>query len=113
MKLTNTIFFVQDINKSLDFYQKIGFKVAEHVEKSANLKTGEEEIFLTITEPKNGRELPGKQACTFANKNVEGLYEKLKMLSTPLAEELRDLPDGKTFAISDPDGNKINFTQSR
>ncbi len=113
MKLGNVIFYVKNLNASLEFYQKLGFKVSENIGKQARIKTIEDGVFITVAESDNGRCIPGKQACSFYVDNVGGLFEKYKLLGAPLLSSLSQTENGSCFAISDLDGSRLEFIQNR
>jgi catechol 2,3-dioxygenase-like lactoylglutathione lyase family enzyme len=112
MKLSNVIFYVADINRAVEFYQKIGFKIVQNHDKYIDLETTDPEVHLSLRESNGDRQSPGKQACIFLTENVSGLYEKYKLLSIPLQNDLKTTNNGRTFAITDPDGNRLEFIQS-
>ena len=111
MKLRNVNFFVNNLNLAADFYQKLGFKIVATLDKTINLETEEENVFLSLREVSNEREIPGKQSCSFYVNNVDGTYERFKLLGAPLEKDLKDTEIGRMFAIRDKDGNSIEFIQ--
>ncbi|HEY5405994.1 MAG TPA: VOC family protein, partial [Ginsengibacter sp.] len=48
---------------------------------------------------------------TFSVSNIEDLYEELSHKSIEIVQTLRDMPYGKEFYVSDPDGNIISFLE--
>ena len=111
MKLTNVIFYVTDTNRSTEFYQKLGFNIAQNHDKYIDFETEDSDVHLSIRQSNGDRQVPGKQSCIFVVDNASGKYEKCKLLGIPLQNDLKNTAYGKAFAISDPDGNKIEFVQ--
>ena len=112
MKLRNVIFYVQDINKSKDFYKKLDFQIAQDFGKFVSYETKAGGLYFSIMESDNPKKVPGKQVCTFWTNDTKALYEKLKGLEIEIDTKLYKAPFGETFAIRDIDGSKIEFVQS-
>ena len=112
MKLRNIIFYVSNIATVVEFYKKLGFDIAEDFGNFVSFATDDKHINFSLMEDKTDpTKVPGKQVCVFYSEDIETLYEKVKELNIAIATELYKAPFGKTFAIRDPDGNKIEFVQ--
>ena len=112
MRLRNVIFYVSNISASVEFYHKLGFELAEDFGNFVSFATDDKHIHFSLMEDKKDpTKVPGKQVCVFYSDDVENLYEKAKELGINMATELYKAPFGKTFAIRDIDGNKIEFVQ--
>ena len=111
MKLRNIIFYVKDINSSVEFYKQLGFRIAQDFGKFVSFSTENERIFFSIMESDDSEKVPGKQVCAFWCKNINNLYDKFKKLNLKIATELYKTSFGETFAIRDLDGNKIEFVE--
>lgn len=111
MRLRNVIFYVKDIKKSKDFYKKLGFKIVRDFGKFISYDTGVEDLYFSIMESDSQEKSPGKQVCAFWADDIEAFYQKIDDLKIKIATELHEATFGKTFAIRDPDGNKIEFVE--
>ncbi len=111
MKLRNAIFYVKDINQAKAFYEKLGFKVSDDFGKFVSYETEQNDPRFSIMESDSPDKVPGKQVCVFWADDIETFCEKMKSLGVAVATELYDSPFGKSFAIRDIDGNKIEFVQ--
>ena len=111
MRVINAIFYVSDIFKSIEFYEKLGFKISKNMDKQIDFKMDEQSAVFSIIDGDSARKEPGKQVCRLGVPNIGGLYEKYKLLGIPLVMDLTDKPYGRTFAIKDIDGNRLEFVQ--
>ena len=114
MKLDSAVFYSNDIDKVTDFYKNIiGLEVVYKREDkfvSFKLSNG---VKLGIKKAIEEREKPGAQTIFIAVDNIEEQYEKFKNLDSTFYKELKVESWGKEFAILDPDGNKLEFVQSK
>ena len=114
-------FLVTDINRSVEFYTKeLGFEVSFWyedfycgIEKEGyciHLKLGshspamDERVYR-----KNNQHLD----MTFSVEGVDALYEDIKNKQVEITQSLRDMPYGREFYISDPDGHIIAFLEDK
>ena len=112
MKLRNVIFYVSSMGIAVEFYKKLGFELAEDFGNFISFTTDDSHIHFSLMEDKTDTtKIPGKQVCVFYSDGIEGLYKKVKYLKINIATELYEAPFGKTFAIRNPDDNKIEFVQ--
>ncbi len=109
MKLRNVIFYVQDINKSKDFYKGLDFQIAQDFGKFVSYETETEGLYFSIMESDDPKKVPGKQVCTFWADDTKALYKRLGGLEVEIDTKLYKAPFGETFSIRDVDGNKIEF----
>ncbi len=111
-------FLVADINRSIEFYTKrLGFEVSFRYEDfycgitkdgySLHLK-----LAGTIIEERENRKNNGHLDITFSVEGIEGLYEYIKSKPVEVTQPLRDMPYGREFYISDPDGYIIALLQA-
>lgn len=112
MKLRNVIFYVRDIDKSKDFYKRLGFEITQDFGKFVSYNTGVENLYFSIMEPDGPKKVPGNQVCTFWIEDIKDFYKKIKKVSVEIDTKLYEAPFGETFAIRDIDGNKIEFVQT-
>ena len=110
---------VKDINKSLEFYQKLGFqqKSGNIEEKWLVLKNGNAVIGLfqgmfesNILTFIPGWDQEGKELEQFTD--IRDLQKSLKKSGIRLKEEADESGQGPAFfTLEDPDGNQILFDQ--
>jgi catechol 2,3-dioxygenase-like lactoylglutathione lyase family enzyme len=112
-------FLVSDLNKSAEFYTKLlGFEVAFRYEDfyleitrdghSIHLKWTDS--FETKKETKIANE---KLDLLFSVDQIVDLYEDLRYKPIEITQALRDMPYGREFYISDPDGYLIAFVEEK
>lgn len=111
MKLRNVIFYVQDIEKSKEFYQKIGFKLNQDFGKFVSFETGVNNLYFSLNSSLGKDRIPGKQVCAFWVDDIDVFYKKMKKLRVTINEEVYEASFGRTFSIQDIDGNKIEFVE--
>ena len=108
---------VADIERAIQFYtKKLGFHVDFRYEDfyagiikdghSIHLKSGNP----SMQERKNKRENEYLDIM-FSVDKIESLYKELSNKSADIVQPLRDMPYGKEFYISDPDGYIIGFLE--
>lgn len=107
MKLAYTIFYSRDPVAAASFYTDLlGVHALDVSPDFASL--GLSNCVLGIKRSSEPREVPGAQTIIFEIDDIDGEYERLKdkaVIVTPL-----NAADwGKNFALSDPDGNKVEF----
>jgi predicted enzyme related to lactoylglutathione lyase len=111
MKLDTSIFYTDNLEKTIDFYQKkLNLKLeAKQGEMYASFVL-EDQARLGIKKATEEREKPGYQTIILEVENIEDLYNKFKE-SVEIYKELSTQSWGKNFAILDPDKNKIEFVE--
>ncbi len=126
MKSITPLFYVKDIDQSIEFYKtRLGFPLNSlETEKGqtvyADFKVGSTLLMLVpqdlAPEQEKGRLVKGEKGVGvelfIAKENLKGYYEKLKS-SVPVIYPLETKPYGyMEFAVADPDGYRIGFSQS-
>jgi predicted enzyme related to lactoylglutathione lyase len=112
-------FLVADLKRSIEFYTaQLGFKISFCYEDfycgiikeghSIHLKSGKPAI-EERTNKKNNQHLD----ITFSVEGVDYLYQDIKSKPVEIIQSLRDMPYGREFYISDPDGYVIAFLEER
>ena len=108
---------VADIEHSIDFYtNKLGFVIDFRYEDfyaginkdgcSIHLKTGKP----SLEERKNKR-INEDLDIVFSVEGIENLYEEFSNRSIEIIQPLRNMPYGKEFYVTDPDGYIIAFLE--
>ncbi len=117
MKLNYITIMVRDIEKSLDFYEKlVGLKVVNEMKLEAGriafLSNGEGETMLELIELSRGEKVETK-GMVMSYAAVEGL-EVLRARAEELGyspSEITDVaPKPKYFTVLDPDGIVVEFS---
>jgi len=110
---------VADIHRSIDFYKnKLGFNLDFFYEDfyagivkdgfSIHLKSGTP----SIGERRNRRDNEDIDIdIVFSVDNIRDLYDEYSNKSVEFIQQLRDMPYGKEFYVSDPDGYIIAFLE--
>lgn len=110
MKLRSVIFYVSDIEISKQFYNKLGFEIVRDDGKFVAFKTDTQDTYLSINQSDDPNNHIGQQVCCLWTNNIEHYYQKVKTLGTKIVMELSEMHYGKVFIITDPDGNRIEYT---
>ena len=109
---------VSDIQKSLDFYKKLGFKLEYERKEDKFAFFSLEGSQLMIEQ---GKVTGGKGICfQIQVKNVKKILEKTRQLKARIKQPLKDrwlrknnsLIGMRCFQITDPDGYLLMFLQS-
>jgi len=128
MPVTSSVFLnVSNIEKSLEFYRNIGFRVAKTY-KNDDSKVAWADLALQGAEfglghiPSNddpgfrqwvGTPLGAGVIVYFTVPNVDRYYKLAKDARATIEMEMRDRPYGKMFTLNDPDGYTISFIQEK
>src|SRR4026209_1883111 len=110
-------FVVADIDRSIEFYtKKLGFDIDFRYEDfyagiikdgcSIHLKTAE-----PLVDKRQHKKDHEHLDITFSVEDIEYFYEELSSKSVEVIQPLREMPYGKEFYISDPDGYIIAFLE--
>lgn len=107
MKLAYTIFYSRDPVAAASFYNDLlGVQTLDIAPDFVSLSLSN--CILGIKLSSEPREVPGAQTIIFEVDDIDGEYERLKDKAA-IATPLNAAAWGKNFALSDPDGNKIEF----
>ncbi len=94
---------VKDLDKSLDFYQKLGFVISGGDKARGWVMLEHGNLILGLF----CGHLPGN-VLNFRGGNILALAEELKRRGIKLSDDARVEPDGSAGAwLTDPDGNLI------
>ncbi len=110
-------FLVTDIERSIDFYtQKLGFEVYFRYEDFyAGIRRDGHSIHLKLgkltQEERLSRRNNEHLDITFSVEGVDALHEDFKMQSVEVTQPPRDMPYGREFYVSDPDGYILAFLE--
>ena len=110
-------FVVADIDRSIEFYtKKLGFDIDFRYEDfyvgiikdgfSIHLKTGQ-----PLVDERQQKKDHEHLDITFSVEEIEYLYEEFSSQPAKVIQPLREMPYGKEFYISDPDGYLIAFLE--
>jgi catechol 2,3-dioxygenase-like lactoylglutathione lyase family enzyme len=107
-------FLVADIERSVEFYTKLGFEIDFRYEdfyvgivkdgSSLHLKSGKP----SIEKRKDKRNDEGLD-IVFSVDGIEKVYQELSSKAIKFIQPLREMPYGKEFYVADPDGYIIAF----
>ena len=103
--------FVSDLDRSLSFYERLGFKRGAAHDRFASLTWEEHQIFLD-----ERREMPNLPA-SFPRANVrvmvrdvDAAWERAQAMGVPIAQVIGDRSYGlRDFTVVDPDGFGVRF----
>lgn len=111
-------FVVADLNSSVEFYTtRLGFDIDFRYEDfyagvtrdgfTIHLKSGS-----PLAEERKRKRANEDLDLVFSVFNIEALYRELSGKSVEIIQPLREMPYGKEFYISDPDGYIISFLET-
>lgn len=111
----SSILPVRDIQGSLDFYQKIGFKIEflwQDPPSYAVLSAGEASLHLSLLAPEH-RDRKVRSVLYIFVHDVDQMYQRCKDAGLDFAVEIDDRDYGmRDFEINDPDGHLLTFGKS-
>jgi predicted enzyme related to lactoylglutathione lyase len=112
--LDAVVFYTNDIDNAVDFYtNKIGLKLEyQSGDKYASFLF-DNGVKLGIKKAKEEREIPGAQTMFLAAQDARSEYAKAKEKGLNILKELIEEDWAIEFSVLDPDGNKIEFVQSK
>lgn len=109
---------VADIERSVEFYtKKLGFDVDfRHDDFYAGIIKDGFSIHLKEGKPSRGKRENRRNNealdIVFSVGGIEVLYEEISGKSVQIIQPLRDMPYGKEFYFTDPDGNIIALLEA-
>ena len=110
---------VNDLARSIGFYEGLGFAVDQKWEDGDKLlgvmlKAGEAQLGLSQDDWAKGRDRPKGVALRIwisTKQNVDELAKLAKAAGLTLDDEPADMPwGGRAFAVTDPDGFKLTIS---
>ena len=119
IKGMSPLLLVANLNHSLEFYtKKLGFQISFCYEDFyAGITKDGYVIHLKIGSPvieeRENRRKNEDIDITFSVERLEDLYEDIKSKSIEIVQPLREMPYGREFYISDPDGYIIAFLEEK
>ena len=113
------ILTVNDLDQSLGFYERLGFGIEERYERDGKLSgvrlaAGEARINLTQDDWAKGRERAkgvGVRLFMPTLQDIDELAAKVKAAGVALDSGPEDMPWGRSFACTDPDGFKLTMAR--
>jgi catechol 2,3-dioxygenase-like lactoylglutathione lyase family enzyme len=113
------ILTVNDLQQSIGFYEKLGFTIEERYERDGKLNggrfaAGQARINLTQDDWAKGRDRAkgtGMRLFIPVEQDVDELAAAVKAAGLSLESGPDDMPWGRTFSLTDPDGFKITIAR--
>ncbi len=107
------IFYTKDIEESKKFYlETLGFTLVSdqgnYVAFKANVN---DRTCLAVNMANTPEKVPGRQTVILKTENIEKIYQALLDKKATITKGLQEASWGKTFALADPDGNKIEVME--
>ncbi len=114
IKSLSALLLVSDLEHSIQFYKRLGFETDFVYEGFyAGIVKDSYTIHLKLGEPgKKERERRQKSEdldIVFSVEQIERLYDGIKIMPVNIIQPLRELPYGREFYITDPDGYILGF----
>jgi uncharacterized glyoxalase superfamily protein PhnB len=120
MKVTNALYWVNNLNKSIDFYRNVGLVIKRNTSHYAELELNGFGITLVPIADAEPEFRPDAQASEKGKgmylyvevMDVDAKHVELKKTGITTATEPRDWEWGnREFIVKDPDGYKLCFWQ--
>ena len=111
-------FLVADIERSLQFYtSKLGFDLDfRYGDFYAGIKRDGHSIHLKLGDPspqdRAHRRDNEHLDVTFSVQGLDAIYEDLRSRAVAITQPLREMPYGREFYVSDPDGYILAFLET-
>ena len=109
MDLMGPIFYTNQFDESVQFYQALGLEAVDIDEGTfarLRFRNGNE---MGVKASSGGRQQPGSQTMMVEVDDMQKAYEAAKSDELNIVRELTEEPWGTTFILADPDGNWIEF----
>ena len=113
---------VDDLQKSINFYEALGFVVDERWEDNGTLlgvmmRAGKSQIGLNQDDWKKGRDRKkgvGMRVFMSTTQNVDEIATRAKSAGIALASETHDTEwKSRAFEVTDPSGFKLSFASEK
>ena len=113
------ILTVSDLQQSIRFYEKLGFSIEERYERDGKLNggrlaAGQARINLTQDDWAQGRDRvkgTGMRLFIPVEQDVDELAAAVKSAGLSLERGPEDMPWGRAFTLTDPDGFKLTVAR--
>jgi predicted enzyme related to lactoylglutathione lyase len=109
MNLKGPIFYSSNLQKSIDFFKKLGLTAIDIDEGRFAMLEFTNGQQLGIKQETGGREIPGSQTMMVQPNDISSAYKIVQKSGIQIVQELKTVEWGKTFIVEDPDGNWIEF----
>lgn len=101
--------YVSDLQRSIEFYQNIGFRIKLIDSDWVEFDFGETS-FAILKRPENkGKVIPQKTRIMFETDDIRLVFDTLRKANTKLIGEIREETYGKLLTFEDPDGHWLEF----
>lgn len=114
-RLHSTLFFVSDLGRTAEFYEKLGFTV-QKFDDVVRIKIGDFTLAFmdeqkVLIDKEAGANPKGVGTFTYVEvDDVDAHFQLVKAAGVQTSSEPHDWPWGKReFAVKDPDGYKVVF----
>ncbi len=112
-------FFVRDIERSIAFYERLGFTVVRQEPDFAVIALREDVHVLLAAEAHTSRERWNVSArgvglnIRIMVDDVDAVYQRAKAAGAPISQEIADRDYGlRDFIVADPDGFALRFASA-
>jgi predicted enzyme related to lactoylglutathione lyase len=110
MDLVSAVFYCSDIPATVDYYQKLGFKLDYQQDKKLAFFGFPNNVRLGVKKSSKKEEVPGTGMVFISVMNIEDLYKKVQVRGLTIHRKLSFRKGlGDCFTVLDPDQNQIQF----
>ncbi len=103
--------YVSNLEKSMKFYQEIGFEIKLIDEEWIEFNLGETSFAILKRPEVKGKVVPEKTRIMFEVDDISLIYNELKTKSVKFIGSIRNESYGKLLTFEDPDGHWLEFYQ--
>jgi predicted enzyme related to lactoylglutathione lyase len=117
IKTMSPLFVVNDLERSLDFYTlELGFEIDFRYEDFyAGIIRNDHTLHLKCGSPVSDERLNKRENehldLYFSVEDIDSLFESMKSRPVNIVQPLREMPYGREFYITDPDGYILGFLE--
>ena len=112
MKLDSAVFYSNDLNTAIPFYRNMVGLEIHYIQtgRFVSFKLGGGK--LGIKQRNEEREIPGHQTVFIEVQDIETVYKNFQAKGVAFSKKLTNEDWAVTFALLDPDGNKLVFVSN-
>lgn len=107
------IIFVTDVQKAIEFFDELGFKILTRSRAGdrAELEHGESLLSIQHTAKSRHTETPPIELCFVATQPLERVRNRLEKIGMPVSDLITNESYGHSISLQGPDGLPIRIVE--